>query len=244
MSFEDIKSREMFKAKICAQCKLCSGNLYRADFCFPIFLRNRKLFMEQFVYKVLYAKGTSGDAACMVLRRPNTFKLMFCTKPGACLRASSCSEEKKEECYVNYYSQVIDMEVNDNLDAYGIMLQDMVPRTTDAFLEYIEESRRNRTSKNDAFEGDIIDAQFEELTTTKDEPEDGPTVLSSERKKFLRAVEGILANRNSQQYRIRKSPEPLKAKAEGQAHNSKSAVPVSSKGRKKNLGNSKANKSG
>lgn len=246
MSFENILNKEAFKLQMCAQCKLCSSDFLKADFCYPIFVANRKLFVEQFIYKIVDGKSVLGDAASLALRRPTAFKMMFCTKPGACMQVGSCSRYKREYCYSQFYNQLVGMEVSmvgaDNLNAYGLMLDDLVPRTTDAFLEYIEEGRSNRKSKNDAFEDDIIDAQYEELTTTKDEPEDGPMILSSERKKFLRTVEGILANRNSQQYRIRKSPESLKAKAAGQVNNSKSSVSVSSKRRKKNLGNSKGNK--
>lgn len=247
MSFENILSKNAFKLQMCAQCKLCSNDFLKADFCYPTFVANRKLFVEQFIYKVIDGKGVLGDAASSAMRRPTAFKMMFCTKPGACIRASSCSRYKRGYCYSQFYNQLVGMEVSmageDNLNLYGLMLDELVPRTTDAFLEYIEENRKSRKSRNDAFENDIIDAQYEELTTTtKDEPEDGPMVLSSERKKFLRTVEGILANRNSQQYRIRKSPESLKAKAAGQTNNSKPPVSVSGKRRKKNLGNSKSNK--
>ena len=247
MSFRNILNKSVFKTKICAQCKLCSNSLYNADFCFPTFLANKTLFMEQFVYKVIYTKNLSGNAANISLRRPAVFKLMFCSKPGACINAGQCSRDEKEDCYINYYNQLTGMkfdEVSDDGYMMAMLGESIIPRTTDAFLDYIEENRNNRKSKNESFESDIIDAQYEELTTTKDEPEDGPMVLSSERKKFLSTVEGILANRNSQQYRIRKSPEPLKAKAAGKAHNSKSAVSVGGKGRKKDLGNSKTNKSG
>ena len=247
MSFENILNKSMFITQVCAQCRLCSSHLHNASFCFPTFLANRTLFMEQFVFKVIYTRDLSGEVADVSLRRPAVFKLMFCSKPGACISAGTCANDEKEDCYTNYYNQITGMkfkEVSD--DGYGLSMamlgESIIPQTTDAFLDYIEESRGNRKSKNDPFENDIIDAQFEELTTTNDEPEDGPMVLSSERKKFLKTVEGILANSNSQQYRIRKSPEPLKAKATGKTHNSKSAVSVSSKRRKKDLGNSKTNK--
>jgi hypothetical protein len=209
---------EDIKTKTSFVDKVCSScklcsEPFNNEFCFPTFVANKRPFTEIFVYAVLYDRGQKKDMT--KFHELDTFKSLFCNKNGACLKGGHCRGGQQEACYLKFCRK--DTAEEDEWSTYRVLIANRELAAAAASAEM------NRT-----------------LPTTNHKR---PTILSSERKVFLRKVEKILADRNCKQYRINKSPKSLKARAKKKTSDTKPTVSIRNPRRKKNVGNSKTDKS-
>jgi len=227
MNTKMIETKEHFRAKVCNNCKLCNKTHFRGDWCWAKFVENRSAFLSRFIQVVVSARGSGKSMA--YFRQGTEFKRLFCDPDqGACLLAFDC-QGGIPECYNAYYNQLIGSPYSPRTDdGYGCGWPMNIQNDEDAFNEHLIALRAQH--------------QTPKTTTTVVKRDKTPFIFTSTGKRFLNRVEKILEDRHKPKRRSRKSSTKADTPVKRKVNTSKPAVLRSSKGRKKNVGDSKTHK--
>lgn len=222
MDSKTIQNKEHFKALICKNCKLCNSTIHRGQWCWPKFVENRSAFLSKFIHTIVCARGRGQSMADF--RQKHQFKGLFChPDTGACIMAFDCQGGMKE-CFEGYYDQVVGVPYSHREDGWGCGYP-YVMGDEDAFNEHVLSVKKQ---------------QERNQRTTVIKRDKSPFIFTSTGKRFLNKVEKILEDRHKSKRRSRKSSTKTNSSAKRKANTSKSSVSRSTKGRKKAVGNSKA----
>ena len=218
----NISSKARFKEIVCTSCRLCTMELYKADWCWPKYIEIKRNLLQVFVHAVVSARGR-GESTHK-FRQVGEFRKIFCDPyAGICFNAYDC-QGSRDDCFNSFYGQVVGIPAKERNVACGY----------GSGWPYDEEEYWDALCGHTGKAENVIDAEYTVIKRDKE-----PFIFTSTGKRFLNKVEKILEDRHKPKRRTRKSSGKVDTSVKRKANNTKSNVLRSETGRSKDVGNTK-----